>query len=68
MLFLNVVCLTVTSSVPSFSEEGVRALFSGWTMASSRAVMVTIGQLSLYDQFKQMLLGSGKWLLWNQVV
>lgn len=42
-----------------YSEEGVRALFSGWTMASSRAVMVTIGQLSLYDQFKQMLLGSG---------
>lgn len=39
-----------------YSEEGFRALFGGVTMASSRAVIVTIGQLGLYDQFKQLLL------------
>lgn len=36
--------------------EGLSALFSGTTMATSRAVLMTIGQLSMYDQFKQMLL------------
>lgn len=36
--------------------EGSRALFSGTTMATSRAVLMTIGQLSMYDQFKQLLL------------
>lgn len=36
--------------------EGYRALFSGTTMATSRAVLMTIGQLSMYDQFKHLLL------------
>lgn len=38
--------------------EGYRALFSGSTMATSRAVLMTIGQLSMYDQFKHLLLTS----------
>jgi len=38
--------------------EGYRALFSGTTMATSRAVLMTIGQLSMYDQFKHLLLTS----------
>lgn len=42
-----------------YSKEGATKLFSGATMASSRAVLVTIGQLSFYDQIKQMLLLSG---------
>lgn len=36
--------------------EGVKALFNGTTMATSRAVLMTIGQLSVYDQFKHLLL------------
>lgn len=36
--------------------EGYKALFSGTTMATSRAVLMTIGQLSMYDQFKHLLL------------
>lgn len=36
--------------------EGIGALFSGTTMATSRAVLMTIGQLSMYDQFKHLLL------------
>lgn len=36
--------------------EGPRALFSGSTMATSRAVLMTVGQLSMYDQFKDLLL------------
>lgn len=41
-----------------YSEEGFRTLFSGVTMASTRAVVVTIGQLGLYDQFKEWLLAA----------
>jgi len=37
-------------------HEGPIKLMSGCTMASSRATFVTIGQLSCYDQFKQLLL------------
>jgi dicarboxylate transporter 10 len=37
-------------------EEGPVKLMSGATMASSRATLVTVGQLSFYDQFKQILL------------
>uniref|UniRef100_A0A4W6DYP2 Mitochondrial dicarboxylate carrier n=1 Tax=Lates calcarifer TaxID=8187 RepID=A0A4W6DYP2_LATCA len=40
-------------------EEGVRKLFSGATMASSRGAMVTVGQLACYDQAKQLVLGTG---------
>jgi len=42
-----------------FREEGVRKLFSGATMASSRGAMVTVGQLACYDQAKQLVLGTG---------
>lgn len=36
--------------------EGLKALFSGTTMATTRAILMTIGQLSMYDQFKHLLL------------
>jgi len=39
-----------------FKHEGPTKLFNGATMASSRAVLVTIGQLSFYDQIKVLLL------------
>ncbi|XP_072319237.1 mitochondrial dicarboxylate carrier [Eucyclogobius newberryi] len=42
-----------------FREEGLKKLFSGATMASSRGAMVTVGQLACYDQAKQLVLGSG---------
>ncbi|KAJ8979395.1 hypothetical protein NQ317_015824 [Molorchus minor] len=38
-----------------YSEEGVRKLFSGASTATSRAVFMTIGQLSFYDQVKIIL-------------
>ncbi|XP_021096804.1 mitochondrial dicarboxylate carrier isoform X1 [Heterocephalus glaber] len=40
-------------------EEGLRKLFSGATMASSRGALVTVGQLSCYDQAKQLVLNTG---------
>lgn len=40
-------------------EEGAVKLMNGASMASSRAVFMTIGQLSMYDQFKQLLLQTG---------
>ncbi|KAK1162221.1 mitochondrial dicarboxylate carrier isoform X1 [Acipenser oxyrinchus oxyrinchus] len=40
-------------------EEGLRRLFSGATMASSRGALVTVGQLSCYDQAKQAVLSTG---------
>ncbi|XP_012695180.1 mitochondrial dicarboxylate carrier [Clupea harengus] len=40
-------------------EEGMRKLFSGATMASSRGALVTVGQLSCYDQAKQLVVGTG---------
>ncbi|GFR32442.1 mitochondrial dicarboxylate carrier [Trichonephila clavata] len=39
-----------------YRREGVRYLFSGATTATSRAVLMTIGQISFYDQIKQVLL------------
>lgn len=42
-----------------FREEGFRRLFSGASTATGRAVLMTIGQLSFYDQIKIMLLKSG---------
>jgi hypothetical protein len=42
-----------------YTEEGFRRLFSGASTATSRAVFMTIGQLSFYDQVKKMLLESG---------
>lgn len=38
--------------------EGPTKLFNGATMATSRAVFVTVGQLACYDQIKGMLLGT----------
>jgi len=40
-------------------EEGAAALFRGASSATSRAVLVTIGQLSFYDQIKITLLSTG---------
>ncbi|XP_036945002.1 mitochondrial dicarboxylate carrier [Acanthopagrus latus] len=42
-----------------WKEEGVRKLFSGATLASSRGALVSIGQLSCYDQSKQLFLSTG---------
>lgn len=40
-------------------EEGVQRLFSGCSTATGRAILMTIGQLSFYDQIKMILLTSG---------
>ncbi|KAG7209719.1 hypothetical protein KM043_011354 [Ampulex compressa] len=40
-------------------QEGTLRLFSGCSTATARAVLMTIGQLSFYDQIKIMLLQSG---------
>ncbi|EFB24237.1 hypothetical protein PANDA_000707, partial [Ailuropoda melanoleuca] len=40
-------------------EEGLKKLFSGASMASSRGMLVTVGQLSCYDQAKQLVLSTG---------
>ncbi|NXE56543.1 DIC protein, partial [Casuarius casuarius] len=40
-------------------EEGLKKLFSGATLASSRGALVTVGQLSCYDQAKQLVLATG---------
>ncbi|XP_035214347.1 mitochondrial dicarboxylate carrier-like [Stegodyphus dumicola] len=42
--------------VQVYAKEGFKKLFSGASMATSRAVLMTIGQISFYDQIKQMLL------------
>ncbi|XP_041812371.1 mitochondrial dicarboxylate carrier [Chelmon rostratus] len=42
-----------------WKEEGVRKLFSGATVASTRGALVSIGQLSCYDQSKQLVLATG---------
>ncbi|NXK19724.1 DIC protein, partial [Arenaria interpres] len=42
-----------------FREEGLKKLFSGATMASSRGALVTVGQLACYDQAKQLVLSTG---------
>ncbi|GJQ77385.1 hypothetical protein Trydic_g20789 [Trypoxylus dichotomus] len=39
-------------------EEGITKLFSGASMATSRAVVMTVGQLSTYDQIKYLLLST----------
>ncbi|XP_023714882.1 mitochondrial dicarboxylate carrier isoform X2 [Cryptotermes secundus] len=39
-----------------YKEEGFRQLFCGASTATGRSVLMTIGQLSCYDQFKTMLL------------
>ncbi|KAI3378137.1 hypothetical protein SNEBB_007082 [Seison nebaliae] len=37
-------------------NEGITSAFRGSTMASMRAVLITIGQLAFYDQFKIILM------------
>jgi Mitochondrial carrier protein. len=39
-----------------YKEEGFRQLFSGASTATARSVLMTVGQLSFYDQFKSILL------------
>lgn len=39
--------------------EGVPQLFNGCSTATGRAIFMTIGQLSFYDQIKILLLESG---------
>ncbi|KAI6186759.1 hypothetical protein M3Y98_00167500 [Aphelenchoides besseyi] len=41
------------------TQEGVSHLFNGVTMAVGRAILMTIGQISFYDQIKQMAIQSG---------
>lgn len=40
-------------------KEGARRLFNGCSTATLRAALMTIGQLSFYDQVKMILLDSG---------
>ena len=40
-------------------EEGFRKLFNGADWASSRAVLVTVGQLCFYDVVKEKLIATG---------
>ncbi|NXW79783.1 DIC protein, partial [Hirundo rustica] len=42
-----------------FREEGLKKLFSGASVASGRGALVTVGQLSCYDQAKQLVLATG---------
>ncbi|XP_059203095.1 mitochondrial dicarboxylate carrier isoform X2 [Centropristis striata] len=42
-----------------WKEEGMRKLFSGASVASSRGALVSVGQLSCYDQSKQLVLATG---------
>ncbi|XP_046595697.1 mitochondrial dicarboxylate carrier isoform X1 [Neodiprion lecontei] len=42
-----------------WKEEGFLRLFNGCSTATSRAALMTIGQLSFYDQIKMLLLQSG---------
>lgn len=39
-----------------YKDEGFRRLFSGATTATGRAALMTVGQLSFYDQIKKTLL------------
>jgi dicarboxylate transporter 10 len=41
------------------TQEGPMKLMNGATMAAARATLVTIGQLSFYDQFKVLLMQTG---------
>lgn len=42
-----------------YREEGTQRLFSGASTATGRAVLMTVGQLSFYDQVKMLLLRAG---------
>lgn len=51
-----------------FKEEGPVKMFSGATMATSRAVLVTIGQIAFYDQIKGMLFGTAFFKKDNEIL
>jgi len=40
-------------------EDGFRTLFAGVSMTATRGLLITIGQVAVYDQTKQMLIGTG---------
>lgn len=42
-----------------FIEDGFRTLFAGVSMTATRGLLITIGQVAVYDQTKQMLIGTG---------
>ncbi|CAH1129042.1 unnamed protein product [Ceutorhynchus assimilis] len=42
-----------------YKEEGTKRLFSGASTATTRAIFMTVGQLSFYDQIKLSLINSG---------
>lgn len=42
-----------------YKHEGAPRLLSGATMASTRAILVTIGQLAFYDQIKHLVMKTG---------
>ena len=40
-------------------EDGYRTLFAGVTMTATRGLLITMGQVAVYDQTKQMLMSTG---------
>jgi len=42
-----------------FMEDGFRTLFAGVSMTATRGLLMTIGQVAVYDQTKQTLIGTG---------
>jgi dicarboxylate transporter 10 len=51
-----------------YRKEQFASLFNGATMATCRAVLMTIGQLSLYDQYKTLLLRHSNGLFKDDLV
>lgn len=41
------------------AEDGFRTLFAGVSMTATRGLLITMGQVAVYDQTKQMLIASG---------
>jgi len=41
------------------AEDGFRTLFAGVTMTASRGLLITLGQVAVYDQIKQILISTG---------
>lgn len=40
-------------------EDGFRTLFAGVSMTATRGLLITMGQVAVYDQTKQMLMATG---------
>lgn len=49
-------------------QEGPFNLFNGATMATCRAVLLTIGQLCMYDQCKHLLLDHSNGLMQDNLI